>query len=418
MRWVLDVIDHNKTFEEDAFYSAQVVPSLAPFDAPTELDLPSFNGSALLDDEAELLNLPFVFPHYLRFYEKVYVSCNGALIFDPVLDAITRRPAVLGSGLGPHAVLAALWGDLMCPVGSRIRAYHGDGVKVRFEGLRRKGHNESLSFEVRLERDGRVELLMEDFPADVSDLQVGLQPPTGARALSVAASLPWADGPPLAISFSPWLRLENKQVAVPPNQSLTVDLVFERQPDRYGWIFIYAEKSIGSWHPRRNVRFAQRSFRYFWIIGAWDGGMHSGSCAFGVLRSRSRRCAGSDGGVYDDHFCIGSCMDVDPVLQWDYPVKHTWKDGYGNSCEDYRVLDLCREDGYGSKWQSWWGTFNDWVNSGVDAAAACCACGGGSWGSPLPPLEESCPSVNCPANSYGTSVLEGRPAWFEDVGVA
>ena len=68
-----------------------------------------------LDDEAELLPLPFVFPHYLRFYEKAWVSCNGALIFDPVLDQLTKQAAVLGSGIGPHAVLAAMWGDLVCP---------------------------------------------------------------------------------------------------------------------------------------------------------------------------------------------------------------------------------------------------------------------------------------------------------------
>ena len=49
MRWVLDVIDHNRTFERDPFYTAQV---LSAFDAETyrtysfeDLDLPSFNGS-------------------------------------------------------------------------------------------------------------------------------------------------------------------------------------------------------------------------------------------------------------------------------------------------------------------------------------------------------------------------------------
>ena len=47
MRWVLDVIDHNRTFERDPFYTAQV---LSAFDAESfysfeVLDLPSFNGS-------------------------------------------------------------------------------------------------------------------------------------------------------------------------------------------------------------------------------------------------------------------------------------------------------------------------------------------------------------------------------------
>lgn len=366
-----------------------------------------------LDDEAELLPLPFVFPHYLRFYEKAWVSCNGALIFDPVLDQLTKQAAVLGSGIGPHAVLAAMWGDLVCPEGSKISARHGEGLTaVRFEGLRQKSNPMgNLTFEVRLHRDGRILLLLEDFPANstaLSQVQVGLQPATGARALSVGADLPWSSGPPLAVSFTPWLMVENKKVEVPPNETLTVDLVFERQHDLYGWLFFYAERSIGSWHPRRNVRFTQRVFRYFWSLSAWDGGMHSGVCATGFVRRRNRTCFGSDAQVYDDSFCIGSCMDKDPMLYWDYPNKRIWKDGYENRCEDYRVLDLCREDGYGSKWQPWWGSFDDWVTSGLGAGTACCLCGGGTYTPALPHIEETCPSVSCPANSVGSNVLEGQ----------
>lgn len=366
-----------------------------------------------LDDDAELLRLPFVFPHYLHFYEESYVSCNGALIFDPVLDEFTRQAAVLGSGKRPHAVLAAMWGDLLCPVGSKISARKAeDVIAVRFEGLRQKSdvNLENLTFEVRLHSDGRVLLLLEDFPANasaLSQIQVGLQPATGARALSVD-NLPWSTGPPLAVSFTPWLMLENlTKYSVPPNESVTLGLVFERQDDLYGWLFFYAERSIGSWHPRRSVRFTQRVFRYFWILGAWDGGMHSGVCKTGFVRRRNRTCAGSDGDVYDDSFCLGSCMDKDPVVYWDYPEKRVWKDGYNNECEDYRVLDLCREDGYGSKWQSWWGTFSDWVTAGLDASAACCLCGGGTTTPALPQVEENCPIVTCPANSDGFNVLEG-----------
>lgn len=394
----------------------------------TSLPFYSFNDTSKVqsDDEAQLLPLPFVFPHYLHFYEKAYVSCNGALIFDPVLDEFTRQAAVLGSGEGPHAVLAALWGDLLCPEGSKIsarKAQDGLTAAVRFEGLRHKSdvnHTGNLTFEVRLHSDGRVLLLLEDFPnhtgapADLQDalaaLQVGLQPATGARALSV--QVPWSAGAPLAISFTPWLMLENlssSDYSVAPNQSTTVSLAFERQADLYGWVFFYAERSIGTWHPRRNVRFTQRMFRYYWAISAWDGGMHSGSCASGFVRRRNRTCAGSDGEVYDDSFCIGSCMDKDPVLYWDYPQKRVWKDGYNNHCEDYRVLDFCRPDGTtGSKWQSWWGTFNDWVTNGEDASSACCLCGGGTYAVALPHVEETCPTVNCPANSDGSNVLEGQ----------
>ena len=48
MRWVLDVIDHNKTFEEDPFYTAQVlgsIPSAFQSTFVESFDLASFNGS-------------------------------------------------------------------------------------------------------------------------------------------------------------------------------------------------------------------------------------------------------------------------------------------------------------------------------------------------------------------------------------
>lgn len=48
MPWVLDVIDHNKTFEEDPFYTAQVlgsIPSAFQSTFVDSFDLASFNGS-------------------------------------------------------------------------------------------------------------------------------------------------------------------------------------------------------------------------------------------------------------------------------------------------------------------------------------------------------------------------------------
>lgn len=50
MRWVLDVIDHNKTFEEDPFYTAQVltigsIPSAFQSTFEESVDLAFFNGS-------------------------------------------------------------------------------------------------------------------------------------------------------------------------------------------------------------------------------------------------------------------------------------------------------------------------------------------------------------------------------------
>ena len=143
------------------------------------------------------------------------------------------------------------------------------------------------------------------------------------------------------------------------------------------------------------------------MLSTWDGGLHSGSCAGGFVRRRNRTCAGSDGLEYNDSYCVGTCMDLDPVHNWDYPTRHAWSDGYNNGCEDYHALAFCTPTGYGTRWESWWGKFADWTTQGLDAGEACCLCGGGTSTPELPPTEEKCPSVNCPANSNGTSVLYG-----------
>ncbi|CAE7201557.1 unnamed protein product, partial [Symbiodinium microadriaticum] len=360
----------------DPFFASAIVPAPASFSSGGATG----GAEVELDDEAELIPLPFAFPHYLEYHESAFVSCNGALILDPVLD---------------EAKVSAF----------RSRAADSQGVEkvaVRYEGLVLKSAAIGpFDFEVWLYSDGRILYLLEEFPTTnltaLEGIQVGAQPATGAKALSIGSSLPWSSGAPLAVSLTPWFMLrENGNTVIAPNQSVTISFAFERQ-----------EKSIGIWHPRRNVRFTQRLFRHMWILSTWDGGLHSGSCAGGFVRRRNRTCMGSDGLEYNDSYCVGTCMDLDPVHNWDYPTRHAWSDGYNNRCEDYHALAFCTPTGYGTRWESWWGKFADWTTQGLHAGEACCLCGGGTYAPELPPTEEKCPSVNCPANSNGTSVLHG-----------
>ncbi|CAE7336862.1 unnamed protein product, partial [Symbiodinium sp. CCMP2456] len=218
MAWVMDVIDTNVTFEQDPFFASAIVPAPASFSsggatggAEVWYNFSAFNGSVELDDEAELLPLPFAFPHYLEYHESAWVSCNGALILDPVLDDITRKAAILGSGVGPHDVLAAMWADMTCPQEAKISAFRSraadsqgvEKVAVRYEGLLLKSASIGpFDFEVWLHSDGRILYLFEEFPTSnltaLEGIQVGAQPATGAKALSIGSSLPWSSGAPLA----------------------------------------------------------------------------------------------------------------------------------------------------------------------------------------------------------------------------
>ena len=58
----------------------------------------------------------------------------------------------------------------------------------------------------------------------------------------------------------------------------------------------------------------------------------------------------------------------------------SWVDAYGESCASYVKEIACTSSGgYGSGWDSAWGTFADSAPvHGVGANKACCACGGGT----------------------------------------
>jgi len=53
-----------------------------------------------------------------------------------------------------------------------------------------------------------------------------------------------------------------------------------------------------------------------------------------------------------------------------------WKDTGGFTCGDYLKYEFCTsEKGYGTGWQSHWGSFDRYTIDGVDATQICCTCG-------------------------------------------
>ena len=56
-------------------------------------------------------------------------------------------------------------------------------------------------------------------------------------------------------------------------------------------------------------------------------------------------------------------------------------DSYGDNCAKYAAEGWCTLDGgYGSSWDSSWGTFENWTNADGESATVCkqCGCGGGN----------------------------------------
>ncbi|KAK3240143.1 hypothetical protein CYMTET_49999 [Cymbomonas tetramitiformis] len=79
----------------------------------------------------------------------------------------------------------------------------------------------------------------------------------------------------------------------------------------------------------------------------------------------SGRCV-IDGAKMYNIFTIDGCSDTD------------WRDSLGSSCRNYMENQWCRMDGgYGSSWDEYWGTFDDYAPwGGQGASSACCSCGG------------------------------------------
>mmetsp|Transcript_50092 Transcript_50092/g.119180 ORF Transcript_50092/g.119180 Transcript_50092/m.119180 type:complete len:1195 (-) Transcript_50092:93-3677(-) len=63
-----------------------------------------------------------------------------------------------------------------------------------------------------------------------------------------------------------------------------------------------------------------------------------------------------------------------------------WVDSSGYNCGDYSLRQWCSADGgSGPRWDLSWGELGSFAVSGVDAAAACCDCGGGARGATATP---------------------------------
>eukprot|EP00439_Symbiodinium_sp_Y106_P046272 s1619_g5.t2 len=328
MDWVIDVIDTNETFGKDPFYRAEVARAhtdlAQDFQGESWDHLTLFNGTVELDDVVQSVPLPFDFPHYLEFSDRIFVTSNGLLGFHP-FDLLGS--AAIGGPGGPHGFIAAPWADFVLPVNATISARWQSTptqLTILYRDLMLKEPPVGpFRFRVSLASDGAIAVLLEDFPTQnisswSSELKLGLEPSSGALALNV--SVPWDLGPPLALSLRPWLLLRGHS-RIPPNESRQLNLSFAREEDLHAWFFLYAEQSIGSWHPRRNIRVVQRVFRFSWMLGPWDGGLHSGACAVATTRHRNRSCVGSDGAQYDDSLCLGSCMDLDPTYGDGYPTR-------------------------------------------------------------------------------------------------
>jgi hypothetical protein len=399
------------------FYTA-AFPGVHGVEAPTFQWLTASPDSELLkfsqdklDDDGVIYTLPFSFPFFGSSYTSVFISSNGALIFDPTYtpaagDAYSDLP----SEDSPNGMIAPFWDDLICTSSTHVYAelledgatfvVQWSGMHWWTDGLPDSASTETASFEVRLHMDGRIEVNILEFGVDryTGSTKVGIETLDGTDGFNVANALPSTG--PFAISITPWLLpLSPTSGYIAANSAADFTFTVSGNDDRDGYMTIQATDSCGGWTSQREVRIKQKAFTFSWMFDSW-GTCTTASCDPGVtigLQHRQVDCVGRDNVVYSAEVCssLSPCSN--------FPLN--WQDSFGYNCMDYVYNAWCTSGGLlGAGWKASWGTFNDTATNGITASGACCACGGG--GSQLPPSTAracSSPTSSCLAQATETS---------------
>jgi hypothetical protein len=132
--------------------------------------------------EARAVDLPFSFPFFGRFYDRVFVQGDGSVAFDAP-DA-GSGPAGLGRFLyGPPRV-AGFFTDLEPGRGGTVSvALAPTRASIRWDGVPGAGQSNRNRFEVALQDDGAVEMAWDELESREGIVGVS---PGGAAALTPA----------------------------------------------------------------------------------------------------------------------------------------------------------------------------------------------------------------------------------------
>lgn len=199
-----DIEGFNLNLEKryDAFgYGCEVVTP-AFIKAATQLMLSG-------DDFTTNVALPFAFPFYGRTYRTVYVSGNGALLFDPTFAGSFDNFAV-PSPWEPNAGIYAFWDDMY--LGSTNRAYSSvRGISpnrefiIEWRHLNKLDAAQALDVEVILRENGDILMQYANVPDSPAmrgaSATFGLENETGTVGFNLASQSPILQSPAYAVRY-------------------------------------------------------------------------------------------------------------------------------------------------------------------------------------------------------------------------
>lgn len=154
--------------------------------------LPDTQLLDLDDNEVVRVDLPmgFAFPFFGATYQTIYVGANGGIRFGS--GSIGSSNVAMGSSGSTHPEIAAYWDALDVESGGKVLSRHfGDRFIVSWERVsHQSGDSErTLSFQVHLVGDGRIELHYDDIDVGNVGLNAGISATIGAQNPSHSKAL-------------------------------------------------------------------------------------------------------------------------------------------------------------------------------------------------------------------------------------
>ncbi|WP_009961005.1 RHS repeat-associated core domain-containing protein [Verrucomicrobium spinosum] len=180
------------------------------------------------DDDFEAVPLSFEFPFYGTFYDEIFVSSNGYLTLGEGSDAYGN--ASLPGGSVPGGLIAAFFDDLNPgETGDIYFLDQGDRCIVQFEGVGLVDGSGTVTFQIVLHENGRIEYFYKTLTGTLDSATVGIQNPSRDIGVTVAHDAPYLKNQ-LAVQIVPevrWFGVTPLSGTLAAGQGVDLEVVFK-----------------------------------------------------------------------------------------------------------------------------------------------------------------------------------------------
>jgi hypothetical protein len=143
----------------------------------------------------ELFFNDFAFPFYGGSFDSVVVNSNGVLLLTGGTTFYGSVNLSFPNPAQPYAMIAPFWCDLYPGLAGDVYAKQTtDNLIVQYQNVMRYGGGGIYTFQVVLHSDGTIEFRYKEMAGSLDQATVGVQDPSGTKALQLAYCTPYVSG--------------------------------------------------------------------------------------------------------------------------------------------------------------------------------------------------------------------------------